>query len=291
MRFEDILQQYEIKYVTAGQHHHAREGWIQIDCPFCGINSGKFHMGYSLQGGYISCWVCGSHTLQSTLQELLNLNSSKVIEITKRISIKSLDIVKEKRGKLVLPKHITGLKTKHKNYLISRGFLPSTVKKTWHIKAISYSFRLAWRIFIPIHYKGEIVSWTTRSVTDKGLRYISASSDQEALNHKNLLYGEDLCRHSVCCVEGPFDVWRIGPGSVATCGTGFSRSQVLKLSKYPVRGVLFDNSKIAQTRADSLVNLLSVYPGNTFKIQLDSADDPAEADENEVKSIRKLLEL
>jgi len=63
----------------------------------------------------------------------------------------------------------------------------------------------------PSDYKGRIVSWTTRSISNQGKRYINASEREESVSMKTLLYNEDYARHCVIVTEGPGDVWRIGP--------------------------------------------------------------------------------
>lgn len=291
MKFTDLLRDRGVPLKAEGEHHHARAGWIQLDCPFCGRNSDKFHMGYNIQGGYTTCWSCGPHSLAEVTVHLFGITFKEAKTLLKDVEVdrKRVDSIK-KRGTLKLPKNIGPLLGVHKKYLKGRGFKPKQLEKLWGIQGIGMSSKLGWRIFIPIHYQGEIVSWTTRSVTDKGLRYLSAGADEEAINHKDLLYGEDNAKHAVCCVEGPFDVWNIGPGAVGTCGTGYSRAQVLKLSKYPIRAVCFDNSKAAQKRANDLCDMLSVFPGETFNIELD-ADDPGCAGPEEIQGIRETLNL
>ena len=134
-----------------------------------------------------------------------------------------------------------------------------------------------------------MVSWTTRSISSKvEQRYISAAEDEESVPHKTLLYGEQHCSHAVCAVEGPFDAWRVGYGAVALCGTAYERAQVQRLSKYLVRAVWFDQEPTAQAKAKKLVNELSVFPGETFLINGDSAD-PGSASEKEIKQVRKAL--
>jgi hypothetical protein len=287
----DILQHHGIDYKTEG-HRHSRTGWVQVDCPYCGKGSKKFHMGYNIRSGYFNCWVCGSHQNVATLADILGIpygESKKLLETTISHKTPLKDPV---RGRLVLPRGIHTLGPKHVKYLRLRGFNPQQIVDTWKVQGISFNLHLPWRIFIPIHYQGEIVSWTTRSIMDDTKsRYVSASGKQEIMDHKSLLYGEDFCRHSVCCVEGPFDAWAIGPGAVATFGTSYTRSQVLKLSKYPIRAVCFDSTKEAQKQARKLIDLLSVYRGKTFNIQLDSGDDPADAHPKEINQIRKLLQI
>jgi len=194
----------------------------------------------------------------------------------------------EKRGTLILPKGIGELLPAHQRYLKKRNFNFRSLSRLWGVKGLGIHATLPWRLFIPIHYHGKIVSWTTRSISNKGVRYLSAPADHEEINHKKLLYGEDHCRHAIIIHEGPIDVWRTGPGSVATCGTGFSRSQVLKICKYPIRVICFDNEKEAQQRATELCDLVEPFPGETYNVTLNSKD-AAEADETEVNQLREFL--
>lgn len=292
MDLREVLGSNGIDYKEAGQHHHARSGWIQIDCPFCGPSSRKYHLGYNISNAYFNCWSCGPHSVFEVLRELTGLGTKDIKDVSKNLARNKVETVASKRGKLKIPFHVGKLKEAHKFYLINiRGFCPSILEKQWRIGGISFNLKLPWRIFIPIHYKGNVVSWTTRAIRPNDLRYFSASEEQEILNHKHLLYGEDYCRHSICCVEGPTDAWAIGPGAVATLGTGFSMEQVKKLSRYPVRGICFDASRAAQKRAQQLIDLLSIYPGVTYNFELETGEDPASAKKSEIDLIRKALEL
>lgn len=289
MNFTELLTDHNVSFKLEGDHHHARYGWAQLDCPFCGKHSNKFHMGFNLRGGYCNCWKCGSHSLVEVTAELLDITLGSAQAMLKGIDSESFKKVKVKKGVLKLPKGRGKLKAAHRKYLRKRKFTKEHWA-IWGLEGIGIASKLKWRIFIPIHYRGEIVSWTTRSITNNGKRYISAAVDEESINHKTLLYGEDFVRHAVCCVEGPFDAWRIGPGAVATCGVGYSRAQLLKLSKHPVRAICFDSSKAAQARANELCDALSVFPGETYNVALD-APDPAEASTKEIRKLRKAINL
>ena len=202
--------------------------------------------------------------------------------------IETTRIKKEKiKGKLIIPKGVERLEFSHIHYLQKRGFIPSKLVKLWKIQGIGISSQLPWRIFIPIFYHGKMVSWTTRSISNskKVTRYISASTKEELMPHKSLLYGEDYARQSVIITEGPFDTWKIGPGAVATLGTGYSNNQAFRMTSYPKRAICFDNEKEAQKRAKKLCDDLSVFPGETYNIQLD-AKDAATANEKEIKLLR-----
>lgn len=286
MKFIDILKEYNIPYRTEG-HHHCRSGWVQIDCPYCGKNSNKYHMGYSLFGKYFNCWRCGGHQLIDVISEITNLSIQQCqkllgdLEIDKSIKPKS-------KGKLILPKNIGELLPAHKNYLKSRGYDYKELQKLWHIQSIGISGNLSWRIFIPITYQAETVSWSTRSISNNSnvLRYINASVEQESINHKDLLYGEDYVRQSIIVVEGYFDAWRIGYGAVATMGLNFTLAQINKIIKYPIRVVCLDNEKIAQKRANDLCRILSAFPGETYNIVLDRKD-AGESSHKTIKMLRK----
>lgn len=285
----DVLTDHQVQFRIAGEHHHAREGWIQISCPYCGAGGEGFHMGFNLNYNYTNCWRCGKHPVGEVVQKLTGLNWSDVKtllgKLDRRISIPKAD---RPTGKLVLPKHVGPLKRVHREYLEGRGFDVEELERLWEIKGIGIAARLQWRVFIPITLRGETVSWTTRSLVDDGLRYISASVQEEAISHKSLLYGEHYVRHSLIIVEGPTDVWTIGPGCVGTCGIGFLTSQVRRMAKYPVRVVCFDNQPEAQARARELCALLEMYPGETYNVVLD-AKDANTAPRREIRRLRRLF--
>jgi len=288
MTFEEILTDHNIP-IAPNHHHHSRLGWIQIDCPWCGKGSGKYHLGYNISGGYCNCWKCGPKYIIQVLVLLTGQSFTKckklIDSVEKGDFQEPLDL--QERGKY-LPPPFEPLRKAHTDYLKKRKYEWQELNKLWEISGLSVAGNLSWRIFIPIIYKGEKVSWTTRSVsTDKKtVRYISASPKQEILSHKSLLYGEDYARHSIIITEGPFDVWRIGPGAVATFGTNFTQAQVNKMIKYPVRAICFDSDLVAQTEAKRLYDLLASFPGETYNIILD-AKDAGEATDKEIAKIRE----
>src|SRR5581483_4434906 len=110
---------------------------------------------------------------------------------------------------LVLPAGVSDLLKPHRDYLLGRGFSPKQIEdlqRLWGLAGIGVAGRLSWRLFIPIYYRGEMVSWTTRSLRDTGLRYIRARPEEEKYRAHTLLYGHDLVRDTIIVVEGPFDV-------------------------------------------------------------------------------------
>lgn len=286
--FKEILQNHGIPVMEKGQHHHAHHGWIQFDCPWCSPGSGRYRMGYNMRGRYVSCWQCGGgHALVPTLARLLALAPQAVVELLGGVSGGFTKDEAPARGKLVLPKRIQPLQECHRNYLRERRFDPDLMVKLWDIEGIGLSSRLAWRIFIPARLEDKVVSWTTRSISDEvNARYISASHEEESYPLKELLYGEQYCRHAIIINEGPLDAWAVGPGAVATCGLSYTRAQLLRMVQYPMRVVLFDNEPEAQRRAQTLCADLAVFPGETFNVTFD-AKDASRATKREIRKLRE----
>ena len=295
LSFEELLQDEGID-IAPDDHHHASDGWVQFDCPFCSEGNQKYHMGYSTDGGFTNCWLCGYHFLRETLTELLTGETTAGINnILHRLDKPTFDggpTDRRKRTSLVLPKNLEKIGECHYDYLVKRGFDPDEIERLWGIQGITMTTpsSMMWRIFIPIILNGETVSWTTRSISNQVKpSYLSASAEQEAIAHKDLLYAEDYCQHAVIVHEGPLDVWATGPGAVATFGVVMSQAQVLRLSKYPMRVVCFDNEPNAQLRAEELCNALNTFPGETLNVMLETGSDPAEADKSELIELRNFL--
>lgn len=196
------------------------------------------------------------------------------------------------RGTLVMPAGWGPLLPPHEAYLKGRGFNPHLLKRGWRLKGIGRhgDGRLAWRVLIPVHDAlGGMASWTARAITDEMKdRYRNAKPEEEALPAKSLLYGAMHARHAVAVHEGPADVWRTGPGAVALMGVAYSREQLLKLSRYPVRVVVFDSEPPAQRRAMRLCNDLAAFPGTTHRVELD-AKDPGSATEKEIRLLQEMI--
>lgn len=281
----DILLENNIPH-AGSDHKHGRPGWIQMDCPWCGRNTGKYHLGISLTTGASSCWRCGRHDTAMALALLTGKTAATMRE--------RLDTVKHeapearKTGRLALPAGLCALGPGHRAYLAGRGMDPDVAARVWGARGIGQARELRWRIFIPIHHHGQVVSWTTRAIK-RGAeqRYISAPAEGEAIRHKDILYGADYARHAIIIHEGPLDVWATGPGAVATCGTAYTPAQLRAMSRYAVRVVCYDAEREAQRRARALANALSCFPGTTHNVTLETGKDSAEADKEEIAALRK----
>lgn len=284
----DILDKHSIPYRTSGPH--TRAGWVQFQCVFCGggRTRDKPYMGWNSRGNYCSCWQCGPHSTLDVIRAITGLPWNECKELAGGMGEPGLRDLPRAPGKLVIPNGVGPLLEGHRNYLAGRGLDPNKCEQLWGVQGIGLAIRLQWRLFLPIHYRGKVVSWTTRSVSDNApLRYVSAGQEEESINHRTLLYGEDHCRHSIIVMEGPLDVINVGPGAAGTFGLVFTKAQIRKMAKYPRRAVCFDNEPEAQEKAKELCRLLEPFHGRTERVVLD-APDPGSASKDEVKRLRRI---
>jgi 5S rRNA maturation endonuclease (ribonuclease M5) len=277
MTLDELLRELNVDFKEPGQHHHARGPYINIDCPFCSPSSGRYRLGIHIYHLYSTCWSCGRHDTLSALERSCDRPRRDIAALLYSISG---GIPREREttpGKLKVPIGVGPLLSQHKKYLTERGFNWKELVKLWDIRGIGLAPDLPWRVFIPVFHKGQMVSWTTRSIADDhSQRYIAAGAQQESYSHKKLLYGVDYCRSTAILCEGPLDVWAAGPGAICTFGIAYGRSQIEQISRYPRRIICFDNDRDGQRRAQALCESLSCFDGETVNVRL-SAKDPAEA--------------
>ncbi len=282
-----FLDDHHIPYKEGGSHQHVRFGWLGLQCPWC--QTQKWHLGVRLSDGYTTCWRCGHHRIGDVLMELTGGTWKDIKHLTEFDGIRRLPVAV--KGKLKLPE-IGPLLPAHKKYIRSRGFDPEYLSMSWGISGIGLAERLSWRLFIPIHIGRDLVSWTTRAIAkDTGPRYLSAGPTDEAVPHKNVLYGaQHVPGHAIIVVEGPADAWAIGHGAVAVLGLQVSPQQILDIAAYPRRMICFDSSDAAQKRAEALCQRLSQKSSAdciTESCCLSTGDDPADADPDEIQQLKQ----
>jgi len=293
MNIEELLTELNIPYRTAGQHEHARPGWVQVDCCSCGAE-GHYRLGINLFGKYSCCWSCGPIRLGWALSELANTHagSSRTRQDVFRLldGLTTIEGVRKRPGSILrIPEGVGNLSKFHRTYLEHRGFDPDQLISQWGIKGIGLAGRLAWTVFIPIQFDGRDVSYACRRLVDEEPRYLNCPVEDTVFEKRQLLYGEDHAGHTVIVVEGFLDVWALGYGAVATMGVGFSRSQARRLSKYPNRVICFDAESEAQKRARDLASKLESFPGRTAVVELATGKDASRCSKWELKKLRGML--
>jgi hypothetical protein len=294
-----LLEDRGVPYFTVDSGKSSR-GWINLACPVC---EGHRHLGYNLAGCFFSCWRCGYVPTITVLVTILGLDQHQAFELAKSLprGEEVLSDVRKTGGKLSCPEGLDTLSPAHLHYLLDRGkqakdvtrFNPRKLSYLWGLQGLSYLTepRLRWRLFIPIMLQSKMVSWTTRSINGKNPKYLSASRNQSVVDPGDLVYGIDHCRHVCIVVEGPIDVWAVGPGAVALLGShGASPGQLEQLCRLPVRVICFDAEWAAQQRARELMDDLSVFDGKTVNVVLKTGKDASRAARGELQELRKMLE-
>ena len=287
----DFIRIFEDYHIP---HRQGQRGFIEVPCPWCGDNSdwhGGFHQGRHI----FNCWKCSRKPISTTLQALTGVpwtelrskyqgdNTEPYIEQTERF---------EAPTELILPDStITELKKEHWDYLKRRGFDPDKLVKTWGLKATSHIGKYNFRIFIPVFFNGVMISYLARDWTNKAeTRYLSCDKRKELIHNKHILYGIDLIRgRTGVIVEGCTDSWRLGPGAVATMGTGYTQQQVLFIwERFDKVFIMFDSEDKAQERALKLGFELSGMGVETERIRLINGD-PGSLKQKDADSLMKEL--
>lgn len=271
MKLEDLLADAGVETADQVGSLHARSGWLNVRCPFCGSN--KYLLG--LTSTTANCYQCGPKTVYDALSVLCpNLSKRELVHFLRNVKPTKFYRGVKVRGTYKPPPGRISLMDSpfHKRYVESRNLDPKLLESFWKVEAIPQVGNHAWRLFIPVFWRYEPVSWTTRAVADGLLRYKSADPKSESLPHKSILFGEDFAGDTIVIVEGPMDVFTLGPGTVCTFGLNWSAEQLDRMILYPRRYVCFNNEPQAQRRAQKLVDILTPFPGQTWNVILDEKD-------------------
>ena len=155
------------------------------------------------------------------------------------------------------------------------------------------------RIIIPIILDGQTVSFEGRDITGKSeMKYKACRANMEIIHRKHIVYGFDKLReikHKDRCiiVEGVTSTWRLGAGTVATFGIGYTMQQVLFLSQRQIKMafIMYDPEEQAQEQAEKLSCQLSGFGIETKIIDIakEGVEDPATLSESKAKIISKEL--
>lgn len=283
-------------------------GWVNTNCPFCQDPSN--HLGINLSSKNVSCWICREHgTFWKYIKAKTRKDNKEIYRLLKPFLVGGVQYVdydenKTKNEKVVLPTHLYDEPLKiHKEYLLSRNFKPSYLQRIYGIK---YSGQVSkyktqdrvvdfrFRIIIPIYINGKLVNFTARDVTDTAEeKYKNCPIDDVLLTTKDCIYGYDtLVGDTAVIVEGPTDVWNMGPGSCGLFGLKYTDTQIkLLYSRNLKKAVVFmDNEATAQKTAKTLAYELGSFIGNVFIMEPDSnISDPGSMTQDQVRKFWELI--
>lgn len=293
-----LYQDFNVDYVTEG-HKHCREGWVNVECPFCTGNPG-YHLGYNLNENYFHCWRCGGHFITTTLSHLLKKPEKDIRKLIGQYGIihTSKPVKVEIRKKsFKYPSGTGSLSNAHIRYLQERNFDPDRIIDLWQLKATGPVSKLdnidyKNRILIPFEWDGQIVSFDTRSISKNesdSVRYKACPADRELIPHKSILYGkQDKWKETGILVEGPTDVWRLGTFSFAVSGIKFTPSQVRTIALCFKRvAVCFDDDPQAVLQANKIVAELKFRGVDAFRVDIEG--DPGSMKQEDADYLVKQL--
>lgn len=290
---EGFLRHNEIPYITEGKNVSA--GWAEINCPFPDCGDKSFHCGINLESGFFSCWICGRKgPITSLVQEIYHcgyyLAARKLEEFPRRgIPEEELNRRREKVSEVVYPKYVLdNIPNLHRNYLIKRGFNPDELVNNYKIRATSnIGGAMSFRVIVPIILDGILVNYTGRDVTGtQKTKYKNLENDKAIIPMKQCVYNLDSVRDRAIICEGVTDVWRIGPGAIATMGKTFTLYQINLIRKRGIKDifVMYDSDAIRD--AEALAGVLSTIVNRVEILELDSGD-PGDLSAEEVREIRR----
>jgi len=301
-----FFEEYDIYHRFSGEN--VGRGWVGFRCPFC--EGDKEHGGVNLTHKRFSCWQCGeSASPPKLIKQILNCSWAKAYEILRKHSNRetamsswaNIPTVKERSSRPVHLPALTGSLTgPGGHYLSSRGFNPEAIEAQYGVKESGPLGKYKFRLIIPIYFKKELVSFTSRDYTGKGEpKYKEQSVDEAMIPAKDCLYNIDTVKNDLLIVEGPADVWRMGDGSVALLGLSCSDSQQKLLFKWWMhvlrakkcrrkkRVVLLLDPKTKKA-ADKIYFALTSFIRDIKIVEL-QGKDPAELTQQEAMNLKKEL--
>lgn len=294
-----LAARLRIPYSEPGRSrdHHVRPGFVGVNCVFCGTTSG-FHLAYSIDRGFWSCWRCGGHGTWSVVAAILRTKRPDVIgkviaecaaRPTRAQAAAQARLAEELAG-------IPGLRRlgrPHRAYLESRRFDPEYLADEWDVGGTrSGSGPWSWRVVAPIREaSGRPVGYVGRSIDpDSPLRYRVTKAEESLIPPDRFLYGIDrVAGDAVVVVEGPADHWRLGAGSVATLGMNWRRAQAHLLRRFRRRFFVYDPEPRAQLRARRLAAYLAPFGGHSEVVSGFETDPGDMRDDDAAHLMRTLL--
>lgn len=259
-----LLHDLGIPFNTKGK---GTSNWLQVHCPFCDDPSehGGFHR-YAIR---YHCWRCNGGTGMEALKALSGRPHNEIVKALKDCGGESE--VSESYQKFASSIKLPGreLLPYHRNYLLRRGLDPDLLVQRYGIRGTNPFDKFDGkdygnRIIIPIYdFDGRLVSFQGRDVTgrDDVERYKVCPIDKSLMHYKDIVYGGNLAmgRRRVVVVEGVVDAWKLGPGAVATFGTGCKKSQIMCLTQWPEVVFFFDPEPTAQAEAHQYAEELARF--------------------------------
>ena len=278
-----VLSEANIPYREQGKN--IGQGWIGVNCPFC--HDTGYHMGINLDSKSISCWKCGTTGNILKLMAAITGSFKDGLKLVEKLNVKTLyqkkEIkIKENDIEVQFPRGTRqGLGNEHKNYLKKvRHMNPDYLADTYNLYSTGGNSNMPYRIIVPVVYQYKLLTYPT-------FRYIHCSNEKSVVFIKRFLYNLESVKQKVFVVEGIFDAWRMGEGTVCTFGVKPTEQQVQLLAGIPMVNIVFDGDAAGYTGARKLAEKLAAFTRVQI-IELPKGTDPDTLTRKEINSIKEL---
>ena len=306
-----LLESIPVNLAFTGKN--VSEGWVNMNCVYC--YDGGTHLGVNLTSKMFSCWICReSGSIFKLVKKITGYDNKEVGRLI-REHLKDgfyydYQPATETRRKLEieLPTRCLDSPRKiHREYLAKRRFDHKELELYFGIKYTSQisSFlksdgrrsSFGYRIIIPIFMNGKLVNFTARDVTGMAEeKYKNCPNDDAVFHTKDCVYGYDLAgkgtsKDVAVFVEGPTDVWRIGPGALGILGLKYTENQIKAIYRKELKRayILFDNEEKAQKIAKEFAKQLGGFIPEVFIIEPEGFSDPGSMKKKHVNELRSII--
>ena len=299
-----FLRDRRIDHTTTGPR--SRPGWVQVNCPFCGGGGRGYDLGIKIDDARCACWRCRGKHISEVVMALTRCSREELRTIMaqyggqkarptllKQNEESPIKAVHRKR-QCKLPAGTAEMTERHLQYLEKRGYDAELLEDVFGLKGTGPLGDYAHRIILPIIFEGRVVSFQGRDITGRAeLRYKACAMADETVHHKHVLYGWDLAKKKSCVVvEGAADAWRLGPGAVATFGTGFTPQQAALLAgRFDRVFLAFDPEPQAQKVAEELAWVLGNAGAECVVVELDDGIDPGDMGQKDADALMREMGL
>jgi hypothetical protein len=301
----DFLNDYNIPYIDS--HGMLTSAYVGFEvCPLCHHhNHGRVYAAMRRDSNTFTCWNCKSKDFYTAVQVLTGITDYGMLkDIFKKYGNSAYshsssplsEQDKPRPTKIKIP-GTSEMIPAARSYIENRGFSPEFLWEKYDLRATRYE-RPSYRIIIPITYNKRIISYTSRDYTnEQDLRVVSCKSDLEIINHKDLFLGLDYAQgKNALVVEGPWDHFRMGNGSLCSFGSEITLPQIMLLAdKFENVFIMPDGGEAEPLKlAEETAVVLNSIGTNCEVIELHEEGDPDDLfrdDPDELIYLKKDLQI
>lgn len=286
-----LLDELKVDYKESGKN--VSRGWLGISCPFCEDHS--YHCGVHLESKNFTCWICGKKgSLPKLVKQITNLEWRAVFSLI-NASVSSINILgrsdytNRSSHSLVMPLGVkNGISRKIKSYLFERGLEPDYLESKYKLMHGLQFGDFKFRLVIPIFRNFELVSFTSRDVTNKSeLRYKNLPVSKSIIPVRDCVYNIDNVSDICVITEGVFDAWTADPYGVALFGVNYTANQLYQIYLKKFNKVIVCLDPKEKTKAKKLAMDLASFVPDVKLVQIQSGKDPNDAAPSEIIDIKK----